>query len=274
MEWSSIMDMPRYRIGDLRLSDVPMGPGVYAWFRDEGPIYVDDARKLRKRIMEIDARGWRGRGRSPSQFRPRLMTFLSETVGLPEDPDERRAQLDAWISACEVGWVKTPSYNDAQAQVRQLLAAKRPLLNQWRPRPGEDGWLLNYLDVLGGPEQAGRVHVEVPLGGAADYGPGAKTRYVDAVRFPDLCPGEVVFYDEATFRGDTQARTIQIIEIKKTLNRAVIGQLVVAQHLAPTDWKLDDDAEVEFIALVTEGDPALEGVCDRLGIRVVLVERD
>lgn len=276
MEGSGMRDMPRYRVGagDLRASDVPMGPGVYAWFRDEELIYIDAARKLRKRILEIDAQGWQGRGPSPSQFRSRLTTYLRETVGLPEDPDERRVQLDAWISACEVGWVKTPSYHDAQAQVRRLLPAEAPVLNQWRPGPGEDGWLLKYLDLIGGREKAGRVHVEVPFAGAANYGPRAKIRYIDAVRFPDLRPSEVVFYDEATFRADTQAPNLEIIEIKKTLNRAVIGQLVVAQHLAPTDWNLDDDVELEFVALVTEGDPALEAVCARLGIRVVLVERD
>lgn len=257
-------------------TSVPRTPGVYAWFREGAPVYVDAARNLRRRLTEIDTRGWDGRGRSPSQFRPHLAAHLAQQPGgLPDDADERRARLDEWIAACCARWVGTGSFEAARSHVHELLLTEcRPLLNRWQPRPGEDQWLLEYLRLLGGMEPAGRVYVEVPVGGADRYGQGAKMRYVDAVRFPLTQPGDVLNYDEEAFYEDVHGGgPVEIIEVKARLNRPVIGQLIVARELAPTDWRLGPDVDLRLAALVTEGDPALEPVCTRLGIRVIVVSR-
>jgi hypothetical protein len=143
----------------------------------------------------------------------------------------------------------------------------------WQQRPGEDRWLLAYINLLEGPEAAGRTYVEVPIGGPARYGQGAKTRRVDAVHFPESHPAEVRYYEEAAFTTDIQrGGPVEIIEVKRTLNRPVIGQLIVARELALSDWNLGPDVELSLTAVVTVGDPALEPVCDRLGIQISIVD--
>jgi hypothetical protein len=57
------------------------------------------------------------------------------------------------------------------------------------------------------------------------------------------------------------------------LNRAVIGQLIVARELAAMEWSRDPSKQLTLIALVTESDPALEPICQRHGIQVHLVSR-
>ena len=275
MNWETLESEPCHTAHELHQASLLRTPGVYAWFRQGTPVYVDAARNLQRRLTEIDIRGWEGRGRSPSQFRPRLAAYLAQQPpGLPDDADERRARLDAWISACCARLIETDSPKAARSHVHDLLMEERPVLNRWQPRPGEDRWLVEYLRLLGGVETAGRVYVEVPIGGAARYGQGAKTRYVDAVRFPGTHPDHVLGYDEKAFHEDVRrGNPMEVIEIKAKLNRPVIGQLIVARDLAPTDWGLAPDVDLRLVALVTESDPALEPVCLRLGIRVIVVPR-
>ena len=249
---------------------------MYAWFRQGTPVYVDAARNLHRRLTEIDIGGWGGRGPSPSQFRPRVAGYLAQQLhGLPDDADERRARIDDWISACCARWIETASFDDARSHVHDLVVEERPVLNRWQPRPGEDRCLVEYLRLVGSVETAGRVYVEVPIGGTARYGQGAKTRYVDAVRFPGIEHDDVLDFDETAFHEDVhRGSPVEVIEVKAKLNRPVIGQLVVARELAPADWDLAPDVDLRLVALVTEGDPALEPVCLRLGIRVIVVPRD
>ena len=276
MNWETLKSEPCHTAHELHRASIPRRPGVYAWFRQGTPVYVDAARNLHKRLTEIDIRGWDGRGPSPSKFRPRLAAYLAQQPhGLPDDADERQARLDDWISACCARWIETAPFEAACSHVDDLLMEERPLLNRWWPRPGEDRWLVEYLRMPRGVESAGRVYVEVPIGGAAGYGQGAKTRYVDAVRFPGTQPDDVLDYDEKAFHEDVhRGSPVEAIEIKAKLNRSVIGQLVVARELAPTDWGLAPDVDLRLVALVTESDPALEPVCLRLGIRVIVVPRD
>jgi len=276
MNWKTLRSEPCHTAHELRQASIPRRPGVYAWLRQGTPVYVDAARNLQRRLIEIDSQGWDGRGRSPSQFRQRLAAYLSQQpAGLPDDTDERRARLDDWISACCARWIETDSFKAARSHVHELLMEERPVLSRWQPRPGEDRWLVEYLRLLGGVETVGRVHVEVPIGGAARHGQGAKTRYVDAVRFPGTRPDAVLDYDENAFHeGVRRGSPVEVIEIKAKLNRPVIGQLVVARELAPADWGLAPDVDLRLVALVTESDPALEPVCTRLGIRVIVVPRN
>ena len=70
-----------------------------------------------------------------------------------------------------------------------------------------------------------------------------------------------------------QQHPCEVIEVKRTLNRAVIGQLIVARELAAAEWSRDPSLPLSLIALVTESDPALEPICKRHGIQVHLVAR-
>lgn len=235
-------------------------------------MYVDCARRLEIRLTRIDthaAGDWSRR----STFRSRVRLLLREEGRLDgsTEKEERRAAIDSWIGRCAVSWVRTPSYEEAKAVLLDLLGDRRPKLHVWRPRYGEDQWLLNYIERLGGRAQAGKFYVEVPIGGVGEYGAGARTRFIDAVRLPDVRPGGVFYYHRQHFEQDLAGQPVEVIEVKKSLNRTVIGQLVVARDLASAEWPPHDS--LRLVALCTRGDPALEWICDERDIDVELVAR-
>jgi len=255
---------------ELTPGAVPDGPGVYVWWRDGEPVYVDCARRLRVRLTRSDTH-LAGVAKRPSTFRSRVRLLLRERGALDADAEQARAQVDAWISGCSVSWVRSPSYGQSEEDVFELLRQRHPQLHVWRPRDGEDEWLLAYVEELGGPEAAGRVYVEVPIGGPERYGPGAKTRYIDAVRLPGVRPGGIRYHHGAQLEDDLRGEAVEVIEVKRSLNRTVIGQLVVADDLARVEWP--EHESLRLLALCTVGDPALEWICEERGIDVVVVPR-
>ena len=158
---------------------------------------------------------------------------------------------------------RTPSKAERVADdVREQLFGEP---EGWQVRVGEDRWLRRYLDSLADP---GCVYVEVPVGGAA----GGTIRRIDAVRLSPLA-AQVRNYAPSGFEADlAKAREIEIIEVKRTLNRPVVGQLLVARDRAWQDWSLSPDRRLSLLALVTVTDLAIERFCMRNGIRVKIVD--
>lgn len=249
---------------------IPDAPGVYVWWRDEEPIFVDCARRLQIRLTRIDthvAGGWSRR----STLRSRVRLLLRQQ-GLLDDSaggDQQEALVDSWVAGCSVSWVRTASYEEAEEAVLDLLEQRRPELHIWRPRYGEDQWLLAYIDRLGGRDAAGKVYVEVPIGGVDQYGPGAKTRFIDAVRLPDVEPGGIHYYHRRHFEAEVRDQTVEVIEVKKSLNRGVIGQLIVAYDLTRAEWPPHNS--LRLVALCTAPDPALEWICEKRNIDLELI---
>lgn len=272
LDWASLTAAPRVRFSDLDPDAIPDAAGLYAWWRDGEPMYVDCARRLRVRLTQLDthvAGTWTG----ASVLRGRVRLLLRESGRIDGYADDARAQLvDSWLSRCSVSWLPSPSFDQAEEAVLALLDERRPELHRWRPRYGEDQWLVSYLEGLGGPAVAGRVHTEVPIGGVARYGPGARTRFIDAVRLPRVQPGGIEYFHRTVFDDEVRDAEVELIEVKKTLNRTVIGQLIVARDLARVEWP--SHGALRLVALCTTGDPALEWVCREHGIEVELVPPD
>lgn len=271
--WDALRGDVRTSARNLSADAVPASPGVYVWWRDGEPVYLDCARSLRVRLTTIDTR-IAGEHRRVSAFRQRVQLLLQADGELVAGSDraDRTLAVDRWLARCAVSWRPTTTYREAEEIVDLWLETRRPLLHIWRPRPGEDAWLLRYFERLGGDGSAGRFYVEVPIGGSQLYGEGAKTRFIDAVRLPDTRPCEIVYFNERQFTSDLADQPVEIIEVKKTLNRTVIGQLVVAREMARADWP--PHGPVRSVALCTEGDPALEWICQDYDIDVELVARD
>jgi hypothetical protein len=246
----------------LPSADIPRTPGAYCWRHLDRPVYVAATEDLHRQLKELDTRA-RQRPVPPFRQFARGQAQLMGTPGHGESKEERIAAIDAYIAECSVAWCATETFEDAQKQARE---AAQDLLevDLWHPRPGEDGWLRRYLD---GRDDRGRVYVEVPIGGSA-----GRARRIDAVRFPGL-EGGVRYFDRSSFDTDVQQHRCEVIEVKRTLNRAVIGQLIVARELAAMEWSRDPSKQLTLIALVTESDPALEPICQRHGIQVHVVSR-
>lgn len=265
LSWADLETLARVLATGLQANAIRDEPGVYCWYRDGEPVYVDVARySLRRRLCRIEGRPSTGQARcGPSAFRPSIVGLLARQGALPEGSEDLAAAVQGWVDECSVTWVAC-GRDDAYAAVGELLEARRPLLNRWWPRPGEDRLLLRYLEQVG-PEY-GRVYVEVPVGGRS-FG-NAQTRFVDAMRFPGLEPAEVRPYEQAAFTRDGQQHPFELIEVKGRLNRPVIGQLLAAQDLVRGQWDVPD---ARLVAVCAIDDDAMRYVCERRGIDVHIV---
>ena len=58
---------------------------------------------------------------------------------------------------------------------------------------------------------------------------------------------------------------IEVIEIKRSLDRVVLGQVIIGADLLELEYA---PATIEQTVVCEEGDPVLEYVCDKRGIKV------
>lgn len=78
-------------------------------------------------------------------------------------------------------------------------------------------------------------------------------------------------FSQTQLRDIVQDRHVEIIEVKRTLGRPVIGQAIAGRDLFERDY---DPNTTEPVVVCGEGDPALEWVCRRNGVRVEIVESE
>lgn len=135
----------------------------------------------------------------------------------------------------------------------------------WEPRTREDNLLKQYWQ-----ERGGQIHVEAPVG--EDHGPWngrGSIRRLDGLRIDT--PGKAVLLpDEPRIREaleDHNGAAIEVIEVKQQLNRTVIGQTQAGRLLLCARYGLEPEQVSEVVVCAT-GDPALEWVCEQLGIMV------
>jgi hypothetical protein len=241
----------------------PARPGMYAWLRDGEVVFMSAARSLRRRIQR-ELHGMDGRQLSPLRERVVLYLIREVRAAVPWRGAERRQAVDAWLRGCVVAWTVMP-FTDAQEQVEEHLDAVQPLLDQWRPRPREDQWLASYLSRTPG----GVVYTEVPIGG----GPGSALRLIDAVRVCRDQPLDIRYFDTRGFARDRRAAALEIIEVKESLNRPVVGQLIVARDMIHRLWT--HEPSIQFVAVVVRDDTLIHELCSELyDIRVEVVPRN
>ena len=129
--------------------------------------------------------------------------------------------------------------------------------------------LLEYWKRVGG-----RIYTEVPLAGSRGHNQWAAestTRRLDAVRFPahNRPPGLVSFrLGQAEFREDVERALAWLIEVKRSINRGAIGQVIVGADLFQRQYGA---APAKSVIVCTGGDSALEWVCERRFIEVFKV---
>ena len=137
----------------------------------------------------------------------------------------------------------------------------------------EDKLLNKYWETTGG-----RLYVEIPIGGQGGEPPwleGTRRRRIDGVLFPDLPPNPTFpsRFDPQSFPDDLKKsdhEKIEIIEVKRHLDRIVIGQVLVAQDMFERQYGV---RPTKLIIVCEAADPGQEWVCRQRGIEVKVVSR-
>jgi hypothetical protein len=137
-------------------------------------------------------------------------------------------------------------------------------------RTYEDRLLLQYWHAFGG-----LVFTEVPVGrdGPKDWPEGAKPRRIDGVRIasPDSekVPSEIVAFskrrDAKRLERVIEGAEVEVVEVKRSLDRVVLGQVIIGADLLEIEYA---PPKIDQVVICEMGDPALETVCDRRGIKV------
>ena len=148
------------------------------------------------------------------------------------------------------------------------------MLDFWKApekRSHEARLLLKYWREVGGV-----LFTEVPIGrdGPRQWPPGAKPRRIDGVRIvaptPALPDGIYTFSrreNRRTVEDLIAGARVEVIEVKRSLDRPVIGQVIAGADLLEMEYS---PAEVDQVVVCEVGDPVLEAVCERRGIVVFL----
>ena len=131
-EWDAVLLQPRRPASELRRTDIPDRPGVYAWFRDGECAYLGKASDLRSRLSTH-------LGQSLDLSRSTLRSWVAVRVlGVTREYTRRRptvmsssevAEVTNWIRGCDLAWVTTDSKENAARLESRLLTAWRPPIN-------------------------------------------------------------------------------------------------------------------------------------------------
>lgn len=138
----------------------------------------------------------------------------------------------------------------------------------WQPKTYEDSVLYEYW-----LKRKGIVYLEVAIGtrtGSGRFPEGSKVRRIDAVRVPAgrrepqvLAPGDYHLMDiQKAFRG----KNVEVIEIKRRLNRPVFGQVIAGTEMFQRQYKPNS---IKPVILYEVPDPAMRWVCKQYGVKTV-----
>jgi hypothetical protein len=134
----------------------------------------------------------------------------------------------------------------------------------WKPKTKEDMLLHAYWKKIGGI-----IYTEVPIGGPGGRGKWpirCTQRRLDGVRIVTR-KKEIRKYvkPDDDFIKLIVNFPVEIIEIKKTLNRPAIGQIIAGNDMFAREYKV---APKKQIILCSVGDSALEWVCAKRKISI------
>lgn len=140
---------------------------------------------------------------------------------------------------------------------------------RWTPSTPENHLLTGYWKDVGGI-----IVPEVHIGdtGPTEWPADSRSRQIDGVRFSTEYRDEInspTAFSQAQLQNIVSDRHVEVIEVKQSLGRPVIGQAIAAREMFKRDY---DPRTIEPVVVCGRGDPALEWVCRQNGIRVEIVE--
>ncbi|MGZ4517876.1 MAG: GIY-YIG nuclease family protein [Mycobacteriaceae bacterium] len=128
---------PRHAADQLTRREVPTSPGVYAWYREDEPIYsgrAEGAKGLKKRVWDDHLNTRRDLTRSTFRrnvcqylgIAPTSRTTIRPTVMTADDV----RPVNRWIRECEVAWINCSTAAEATALEESLHGEWMPPLSR------------------------------------------------------------------------------------------------------------------------------------------------
>jgi hypothetical protein len=119
-------------------------------------------------------------------------------------------------------------------------------------------------------EKGGLIYTEVRVGqgGIKEYPKGAMPRRIDAVMVVGV-QGTIVPFTQrviSDFLAAVRNHRVEVIEIKRKLNRPAIGQVIVGAKLVEMEYPQVES--IRQVILCETSEPVLEMICRELKIRV------
>lgn len=115
----------------------------------------------------------------------------------------------------------------------------------------------------------------MPVGrdGPKQWPEGAKPRRIDGVRIAspesEKASSEIVAFskrrDAKRLERVIAGAEVEVLEVKRALDRVVLGQVIIGADLLEIEYA---PTKIDQVVICEMGDPALETVCDRRGIKV------
>jgi hypothetical protein len=68
-----------------------------------------------------------------------------------------------------------------------------------------------------------------------------------------------------TFKRVIAGAEVEVVEVKRSLDRYVLGQVIIGADLFEMEY---EPSKIDQVVICEVGDPVLETVCDRRGIKV------
>lgn len=128
----------------------------------------------------------------------------------------------------------------------------------------EDKLLRKYHD-----ENGGKMIMEVAVAwskGLKNWEGKHSHRAIDGVRIPDAETEEIGFPGNGDEVLDSiKDSKVELIEVKKKLNRPVIGQVLAGEPMLEADYS---PKSIEKVVICQKSDSALEWVCEKKNIRL------
>lgn len=126
--------------------------------------------------------------------------------------------------------------------------------------------MRSYREYCRRENLGGVIFWQVPVG---SHYPKSEARWIDAVRIPSEDEAVIKYFTPKSreeFQRLIPHARAEVIEIKRKMNRLVIGQAIVGKHLLQMEHR---SAKVTPIILCRERDGLLEKVCEeKLHVRV------
>lgn len=144
-------------------------------------------------------------------------------------------------------------------------------MEKWKPKNFEDMLLYQYWST-----SKGSLFLEVPIGnrGLGNWPLESKIRRIDGI----IVISEKDYEEPKVFNSKEytlnellnlfQKKTVELIEVKKNLNRLVIGQVIAGMDMFERQYQANI---IVPVILCQNGDPALEWVCRKRNIKVQII---